>query len=154
MGAAWCGEAAEADAALAHSSQAARYLLVGKDDCVRKATKARARPGARRRELGAGVGRRLHSLAPVPRYAVSLVVFSGKSGHQHTALCASCTTPFCITGAEAPGPSGMLHVVGSPPAVPGTCRHARRRSRRPLRGRAGARRASTSRRTCGACAPR
>jgi len=43
MGAAWCGEAAEADAALAHSSQAARYLLTGKDDCVRKATKARGR---------------------------------------------------------------------------------------------------------------
>ena len=41
MGAAWCGEAAEAEAALAHSSQAVRYLLTGKDDCVRKATKAR-----------------------------------------------------------------------------------------------------------------
>ncbi|KAK9842297.1 hypothetical protein WJX81_005127 [Elliptochloris bilobata] len=39
MGAAWCGEAAEAEAALAHSSQAVRYLLTGKDDCVRKATK-------------------------------------------------------------------------------------------------------------------
>ena len=40
MGAAWCGEVAEAEAALAHSSQAVRYLLTGKDDCVRKATKA------------------------------------------------------------------------------------------------------------------
>ena len=46
MGAAWCGEAAEAEAALAHSSQAVRYLLTGKDDCVRKATKARALPAA------------------------------------------------------------------------------------------------------------
>ena len=43
MGAAWCGEVAEAEAALAHSSQAVRYLLTGKDDCVRKATKARPR---------------------------------------------------------------------------------------------------------------
>lgn len=39
MGAAWCGEVADAEAALEHSSQAVRYLLVGKDDCVRKATK-------------------------------------------------------------------------------------------------------------------
>ena len=39
MGVGWCGEVAEAEAALEHSSQAVRYLLVGKDDCVRKATK-------------------------------------------------------------------------------------------------------------------
>ena len=39
MGAAWCGEVSDAEAALEHSSQAVRYLLVGKDDCVRKATK-------------------------------------------------------------------------------------------------------------------
>lgn len=39
MGAAWCGEVQDAETALEHSSQAVRYLLVGKDDCVRKATK-------------------------------------------------------------------------------------------------------------------
>ena len=39
MGVGWCGEVADAEAALEHSSQAVRYLLVGKDDCVRKATK-------------------------------------------------------------------------------------------------------------------
>ena len=42
MGVSWCGEVADAEAALEHSSQAVRYLLVGKDDCVRKATKVRA----------------------------------------------------------------------------------------------------------------
>ena len=41
MGVGWCGEVADAEAALEHSSQAVRYLLVGKDDCVRKATKVR-----------------------------------------------------------------------------------------------------------------
>jgi hypothetical protein len=40
MGVVWCGEVADAETALEHSSQAVRYLLVGKDDCVRKATKA------------------------------------------------------------------------------------------------------------------
>ncbi len=39
MGVGWCGEVADAEMALEHSSQAVRYLLVGKDDCVRKATK-------------------------------------------------------------------------------------------------------------------
>ena len=39
VGAEWAGEAADADAALEHASQAAAYLLHGKDDCVRKATK-------------------------------------------------------------------------------------------------------------------
>ena len=41
MGVGWCGEVEDARAALEHSAQATRYLLVGKDDCVRKATKAR-----------------------------------------------------------------------------------------------------------------
>jgi hypothetical protein len=41
MGAAWCGELVDAEVALEHSSQAVRYLLAGKDDCVRKATKVR-----------------------------------------------------------------------------------------------------------------
>ena len=41
MGVSWCGEVADAEAALEHSTQAVRYLLVGKDDCVRKATKVR-----------------------------------------------------------------------------------------------------------------
>ena len=41
MGVGWCGEVADAEAALEHSTQAVRYLLVGKDDCVRKATKVR-----------------------------------------------------------------------------------------------------------------
>lgn len=44
MGVGWCGEVADAEAALEHSSQAVRYLLVGKDDCVRKATKVGATP--------------------------------------------------------------------------------------------------------------
>ena len=39
MGVGWCGEVADAESALEHSTQAVRYLLVGKDDCVRKATK-------------------------------------------------------------------------------------------------------------------
>ena len=39
MGVGWCGEVADTETALEHSSQAVRYLLVGKDDCVRKATK-------------------------------------------------------------------------------------------------------------------
>ena len=41
MGVGWCGEVADAETALEHSTQAVRYLLVGKDDCVRKATKVR-----------------------------------------------------------------------------------------------------------------
>ncbi len=44
MGVGWCGEVEDARAALEHAGQAARYLLVGKDDCVRKATKARRAP--------------------------------------------------------------------------------------------------------------
>jgi len=39
VGPEWAGEASDADAALQHASQAARYLLHGKDDCVRKAAK-------------------------------------------------------------------------------------------------------------------
>ena len=39
MGPQWCGEAAEAEQALEHSSQAVRYLLTGKEECVRKAVK-------------------------------------------------------------------------------------------------------------------
>ena len=41
MGVGWCGDVADAEAALQHTGQAVRYLLVGKDDCVRKATKVR-----------------------------------------------------------------------------------------------------------------
>ena len=44
MGVGWCGEVADARAALEHAGQAVRYLLAGKDDCVRKATKARCSP--------------------------------------------------------------------------------------------------------------
>ena len=39
QGVALCGEVADAERALAHSSQAVKYLLGGKDDCVRKASK-------------------------------------------------------------------------------------------------------------------
>ena len=39
VGPEWAGEASDADAALQHAAQAARYLLHGKDDCVRKAAK-------------------------------------------------------------------------------------------------------------------
>ena len=39
VGPEWAGEGSDADAALQHASQAARYLLAGKDDCVRKAAK-------------------------------------------------------------------------------------------------------------------
>ena len=35
----WAGDPADADAALEHASQAARYLLAGRDDCVRRAAK-------------------------------------------------------------------------------------------------------------------
>ncbi len=42
MGAGWCGDVSDAEVALEHSGQAVRYLLVGKDDCVRKATKVSA----------------------------------------------------------------------------------------------------------------
>lgn len=34
-----CGDAADVDRAFEHVGQAVRYLLVGKDDCVRKAAK-------------------------------------------------------------------------------------------------------------------
>lgn len=43
MGPQWCGEATDVDQALEHSSQAARYMLTGKDDCVRRASKVRTR---------------------------------------------------------------------------------------------------------------
>ena len=46
MGVGWCGDVADAEAALQHTGQAVRYLLVGKDDCVRKATKVRRATGA------------------------------------------------------------------------------------------------------------
>ena len=39
MGSNWCGEPSDTERALEHSHQAVRYLLSGKDDCVRKATK-------------------------------------------------------------------------------------------------------------------
>ena len=39
MGSSWCGEPSDTERALEHSHQAVRYLLSGKDDCVRKATK-------------------------------------------------------------------------------------------------------------------
>ena len=39
MGPQWCGEAGDAEQALEHSLQASRYLLSGKDDCVRRAAK-------------------------------------------------------------------------------------------------------------------
>ena len=75
MGVGWCGEVADAEAALEHSTQAVRYLLVGKDDCVRKATKVRPAlhcgpeplsPGLSRDQLRAGqhlAGHILRSLA-------------------------------------------------------------------------------------------
>lgn len=34
-----CGDATDVDRAFEHVNQAVRYLLVGKDDCVRKAAK-------------------------------------------------------------------------------------------------------------------
>ena len=39
VGAEWAGDGADADAALEHAAQAARYLLTGRDDCVRRAAK-------------------------------------------------------------------------------------------------------------------
>ncbi len=39
MGAQWCGEGTDIERALEHSNQAVRYLISGKDDCVRKACK-------------------------------------------------------------------------------------------------------------------
>ena len=44
MGAQWCGEGTDIERALEHSNQAARYLVSGKDDCVRKACKVRGMP--------------------------------------------------------------------------------------------------------------
>ncbi len=43
QGVSLCGEVADAERALAHSSQAVKYLLGGKDDCVRKASKVQNR---------------------------------------------------------------------------------------------------------------
>ena len=39
VGPEWAGDGADADAALEHAAQAARYLLTGRDDCVRRAAK-------------------------------------------------------------------------------------------------------------------
>lgn len=39
MGAQWCGEGSDIERCLEHSNQAVRYLISGKDDCVRKACK-------------------------------------------------------------------------------------------------------------------
>ncbi|DBB00655.1 hypothetical protein WJX82_006589 [Trebouxia sp. C0006] len=39
MGAQWCGDGTDIERALEHSNQAVRYLISGKDDCVRKACK-------------------------------------------------------------------------------------------------------------------
>ena len=39
MGPQWCGEGTDIERALEHSNQAVRYLISGKDDCVRKACK-------------------------------------------------------------------------------------------------------------------
>ena len=55
MGSSWCGEPSDTERALEHSHQAVRYLLSGKDDCVRKATKVRAMHTALGRMLTAGV---------------------------------------------------------------------------------------------------
>lgn len=44
MGAQWCGEGSDIERALEHSNQAVRYLISGKDDCVRKACKVRPSP--------------------------------------------------------------------------------------------------------------
>lgn len=41
MGAQWCGEGSDMERALEHSNQAVRYLISGKDDCVRKACKVK-----------------------------------------------------------------------------------------------------------------
>lgn len=37
MGSSWCGEVADAEQALEHSSQAVLYVLHGKNDCLRSA---------------------------------------------------------------------------------------------------------------------
>ena len=44
MGAQWCGEGTDIERALEHSNQAVRYLISGKDDCVRKACKVAPDP--------------------------------------------------------------------------------------------------------------
>lgn len=44
MGAQWCGEGTDIERALEHSNQAVRYLISGKDDCVRKACKVNQQP--------------------------------------------------------------------------------------------------------------
>ena len=41
MGVAWCGEVADAEQALEHSSQAVLYILHGKNDCLRSAAQVR-----------------------------------------------------------------------------------------------------------------
>ena len=65
MGSNWCGEPSDTERALEHSHQAVRYLLSGKDDCVRKATKVRTVFMSLIRMLPAGV---------------PCVAFSSKSG--------------------------------------------------------------------------
>ena len=42
MGPQWCGEGTDIERALEHSNQAVRYLISGKDDCVRKACKVQS----------------------------------------------------------------------------------------------------------------
>ena len=42
MGPLWCGEPSETQTALEHTLQAISYLLIGKDECVRKAAKVSA----------------------------------------------------------------------------------------------------------------
>ena len=42
MGPLWCGEPSETQTALEHTLQAISYLLIGKDECVRKAVKVSA----------------------------------------------------------------------------------------------------------------
>ena len=44
MGPQWCGEGSDIERALEHSNQAVRYLISGKDDCVRKACKVTSLP--------------------------------------------------------------------------------------------------------------
>ena len=44
MGTVWCGAAEEAEQALEHSTQAVRYVLQGKNDCLRSTAQVRLRP--------------------------------------------------------------------------------------------------------------
>jgi len=63
VGPEWAGEAPAADAALQHAGQAARYLLHGKDDCVRKA--------ARGFDIGADLRRACPSLTLAQVYRLT-----------------------------------------------------------------------------------